>query len=210
MRRQIPTTAEATALRSFATVYFRITEVLGDRNEQFRYELRPLSATFTKQIDPMESMTFVAYGSFTNTARRSSRYSTRTYQRYLRNVSDWEFTAENIAAQFGDLTNLSVFGIQMSGYSAYLDNIYLQGMISSLDKKALLDTRSKLFRLVGDNGVAWPSPRRQAGSKASSTTRDGTVPEGVRHRTDRSDGHRSPGHCQFRRSQSSASQRLHR
>lgn len=137
----------------FATVYFRITEVLGDRNERFRYELRPLSATFTKQIDPMESMTFVAYGSFTNPARQSSRYSTRTYQRYLRNVSDWEFTAENIAAQFGDLTNLSVFGIQMSGYSAYLDNIYLQGMISSLDKKALLDTRSKLFRLVGDNGV---------------------------------------------------------
>ena len=137
----------------FATVYFRITEVLGDRNEQFRYELRPLSATFTKQIDPMKSMTFVAYGSFTNPARQSSRYSTRTYQRYLRNVSDWEFTAENIAAQFGDLTNLSVFGIQMSGYSAYLDNIYLQGMISSLDKKALLDTRSKLFRLVGDDGV---------------------------------------------------------
>lgn len=137
----------------FATVYFRITEVLGDRNEQFRYELRPLSATFTKQIDPMESMTFVAYGSFTNPARQSSRYSTRTYQRYLRNVSDWEFTAENIAAQFGDLTNLSVFGIQMSGYSAYLDNIYLQGMISSLDKKALLDTRSKLFRMVSDDGV---------------------------------------------------------
>ena len=137
----------------FATVYFRITEVLGDRYEQFRYELRPLSATFTKQIDPMESMTFVAYGSFTNPARQSSRYSTRTYQRYLRNVSDWEFTAENIAAQFGDLTNLSVFGIQMSGYSAYLDNIYLQGMISSLDKKALLDTRSKLFRMVGDDGV---------------------------------------------------------
>lgn len=137
----------------FATVYFRITEVLGARNEQFRYELRPLSATFTKQIDPMESMTFVAYGSFTNPARQSSRYSTRTYQRYLRNVSDWEFTAENIAAQFGDLTNLSVFGIQMSGYSAYLDNIYLQGMISSIDKKALLDTRSKLFRMVGDDGV---------------------------------------------------------
>lgn len=137
----------------FATAYFRITEVLGDRNERFRYELRPLSATFTKQLDPMESMTFVAYGSFTNPARRSSRYSTRTYQRYLRNVSDWEFTAENIAAQFGDLTNLSVFGIQMSGYSAYLDNIYLQGMVSSLDKKALLDTRSKLFRLVGDDGV---------------------------------------------------------
>lgn len=137
----------------FATVYFRITEVLGDHNEQFRYDLRPLSASFTKQIDPMESMNFVAYGSFTNPARRSSCYSTRTYQRYLRNVSDWEFTAENIAAQFGDLSNLSVFGIQMSGYSAYLDNIYLQGMISSLDKKLLLDTQTKLFRMVGDSGV---------------------------------------------------------
>ncbi len=31
----------------FATVYFRITEVLGDRNERFPlHELRPLSATF--------------------------------------------------------------------------------------------------------------------------------------------------------------------
>lgn len=108
----------------FATVYFRITEVFGDHNELFKYELRP-----TVQIQPMASMRFVAYGSFTDASRRTSRYSTRTYQRYLRGVSDWEFTADNIAAQFGDLSNLSVFGLSMSGYSAYLNNIYMSGVI---------------------------------------------------------------------------------
>lgn len=113
----------------FATAYFRITEVIGDHNEQFKYELRPRSATFTEQINPMAAMTFVAYGSFTDASRRTSRYSTRTYQRYLRGVSDWEFTADNIAAQFGDLSNLSVFGLSMSGYSAYLNNIYMSGVI---------------------------------------------------------------------------------
>ena len=113
----------------FATAYFRITEVIGDYNEQFKYELRPRSATFTEQVNPMAAMTFVAYGSFTDASRRTSRYSTRSYQRYLRGVSDWEFTADNIAAQFGDLSNLSVFGLSMSGYSAYLNNIYMSGVI---------------------------------------------------------------------------------
>ena len=92
--------------------------MLGDRNERFRYELRPVSERYPRQISPMAAMKFVAYGSFTDAARRTSRYSTRTYQRYLRNVSDWEFTGETIAAQFGDLSNLALFGLQMSGYSA--------------------------------------------------------------------------------------------
>ena len=137
----------------FATVYFQVTEVSGEQNQTLHYERRPVSQNYAQALDPFEAMTFVCYGSFTDPARRTSRYSTRTYQRYLKGVADWEFTVDNIAAQFGDLTNLSVFGIQMSGYSAYLDNIYLQGMVSSLDKKVLLDTRSKLFRMVGDNGV---------------------------------------------------------
>ena len=74
-------------------------------------------------------MTFVGYGSFSNEDRQTSRYETRTYQRYLTGVSDWEFTASNIAAQYGDLSNLSVFGIEMRGYSAYLNNIYMSGVI---------------------------------------------------------------------------------
>ena len=138
----------------FATAYFRITEVIGSHNEQFKYELRPRSATFATQVDPMVAMTFVAYGSFTDASRRTSRYSTRTYQRYLRGVSDWEFTAENIAAQFGDLSNLSVFGLAMSGYSAYLDNIYMQGLLSSIDKTFIIDTKTRsLLMASGETGI---------------------------------------------------------
>lgn len=138
----------------FATAYFRITEVLGDHNEQFKYELRPVSTSYPAQIAPMISMKFVAYGSFTDASRRTSRYSTRTYQRYLRGVSDWEFTAENIAAQFGDLSNLSVFGLAMSGYSAYLDNIYMQGLLSSLDRTFIIDTKTRsLLMASGETGV---------------------------------------------------------
>lgn len=138
----------------FATAYFRITEVLGDHNEQFKYELRPVSTSYPAQIAPMISMKFVAYGSFTDASRRTSRYSTRTYQRYLRGVSDWEFTAENIAAQFGDLSNLAVFGLQMSGYSAYLDNIYMQGLLRSLDGPFIIDTKTRsLLMASGETGV---------------------------------------------------------
>ena len=138
----------------FATAYFRITEVLGDHNEQFKYELRPVSTSYPAQIAPMISMKFVAYGSFTDASRRTSRYSTRTYQRYLRGVSDWEFTAENIAAQFGDLSNLSVFGLAMSGYSAYLDNIYMQGLLRSLDGTFIIDTKTRsLLMASGETGV---------------------------------------------------------
>ena len=142
----------------FATSYFRITEVLGDRNERFRYELRPVSERYPRQISPMDAMKFVAYGSFTDAARRTSRYSTRTYQRYLRNVSDWEFTGENIAAQFGDLSNLALFGLQMSGYSAYLDNIYLQGLMRSLDGTFVIDTKTKSLLLASSEsgmGIAY-------------------------------------------------------
>ena len=114
----------------FATCYFRITEELDTTTyKTFKYQLRPVSGAYTTQYHPAASMTFVGYGSFSNEDRQTSRYETRTYQRYLTGVSDWEFTASNIAAQYGDLSNLSVFGIEMRGYSAYLNNIYMSGVI---------------------------------------------------------------------------------
>ena len=131
------------AFAGFATSYFRITEVLGDHHEQFKYELRPVSASHTAQVAPSPAMKFVAYGSFRDASRRTSRYSTRVYQRYLRGVDDWEFKADNIAAQYGDLSNLAVFGLQMAGYSAYLDNIYMQGLLRSLDGTFVIDTKTK-------------------------------------------------------------------
>lgn len=114
----------------FATCYFRITEELDTTTyKTFKYQLRPVSGAYPTQYHPAAAMTFVGYGSFSNEDRQTSRYSTRTYQRYLRGVDDWEFRVDNIAAQYGDLSNLSVFGINMTGYSAYLNNIYMSGVI---------------------------------------------------------------------------------
>ena len=114
----------------FATCYFRITEELDTATHKtFKYQLRPVSGAYPTQYHPAAAMTFVGYGSFSNEDRQTSRYETRTYQRYLTGVSDWEFTASNIAAQYGDLSNLSIFGIEMRGYSAYLNNIYMSGVI---------------------------------------------------------------------------------
>lgn len=137
----------------FATCYFRIVEVTGAQHEQLRYELRPASDRYASPVAPMTAMHFVAYGSFTDPARRTSRYETRTYQRYLKEVADWEFTAGNIAAQFGDLSNLSLFGLNMTGYSAYLDNIYMQGVLRSLDGMFRLDALRKQLLIAGESGT---------------------------------------------------------
>lgn len=127
----------------FATVYFQVMEVSGEQNQTLHYERRPVSQNYAQALDPFEAMTFVCYGSFTDPARRTSRYSTRTYQRYLKGVADWEFTANNIAAQFGDLSNLSVHGLSMSGYSAYLDNIYMQGILRNLEGNFIIDSKTQ-------------------------------------------------------------------
>lgn len=119
----------------FFTTYFRITSVRSDGgvNNVLTYALRS-DSRWKAEHHPRAMMHFVAYGSFTDRERRQSRYSTLTYERYLRDVDTWEFGKGNIAAQFGDLTNLSVFGIEMGGYSAYLNNIYMSGTIRQIDE----------------------------------------------------------------------------
>jgi len=118
----------------FYTCYFRVTELLAEDNHCFRYAIRPVSNTWTHTHHPCEAMHFVAYGNFSDTTRQTSRYSTRTYERYLKAVNSWEFTANNIGAQFGDLSNLNIFGLNMSGYSAYLNNIYMSGVIKQFEE----------------------------------------------------------------------------
>ena len=128
----------------FFTAYFRIVEVMsvnGGINNAFRYVLR--SDKHWKALHhPASMMHFVAYGNFSDKTRQSSRYSTLTYERYLKDVNDWEFTENMIAAQFGDLSNLSIFGLNMTGYSAYLNNIYMSGTIQqfiNLGRKMHID-----------------------------------------------------------------------
>ena len=116
----------------FCTVYFTITEVTGERNETFKYQLRPTSSSYSSSFDPFEMMTFVAYGSFTNTERQTSVYETRTYTRMLWKQNTWEISASNVALQYGDLSNLNIFGLNMDGYSMYLNNIYMTGIIKQI------------------------------------------------------------------------------
>lgn len=118
----------------FFTSYFRITEILESDgvNKKFRYALRN-DDDWKALHHPVAMMHFVCYGNFSNTKRQSSRYSTLTYERYLTGVNTWKFSAANIAAQEGDLSNLSVFGLNMTGYSAYYNNIYLSGAIKQIE-----------------------------------------------------------------------------
>ena len=121
-------------IAGFATVYFTVTEVTGERNEAFTYQLRPRSERWPREAEPRAMMTFVTYGSFTDTDRQTSVYETRTYTRMLRGQNTWETGPANIAMQTGDLSNLSVHGIRgMEGYSAYLNSVYFTGVIRQVD-----------------------------------------------------------------------------
>ena len=148
----------------FFTCYFRVTEITETgNNSEFRYALRPANASrtesgggnWTHSHHPCEGMHFVAYGNFSNSDRQTSRYSTLTYERFLMGVNWWEFRKENIGAQFGDLSNLSVFGLDMAGYSAYLNNIYMSGTIHQFEEdlplRMEIDTQGENFLAYGEN-----------------------------------------------------------
>lgn len=138
----------------FCTVYFRITEILNQgNNSKFRYVLRPVSDRWPHSYHPTEGMHFAGYGNFTKKERQTSRYSTRTYERYLKDVNDWELTGANVAAQFGDLSNMSEFGLMLSGYSAYLNNIFMTGIleqVKALFPRIEFDTEGDTFLAYGE------------------------------------------------------------
>lgn len=116
----------------FYTSYFTITEITGKDNKQFRYQMRPVSDRWKLTIHPSEAMTFVCYGSFVREDRQTSVYTTRTYTRLLKNQNTWEINASNIAMQYGDMTNMNVHGLDMTGYSMYLNNIYMTGTLKQV------------------------------------------------------------------------------
>lgn len=118
----------------FQTIYFSINDIVGisedaegNRHGVIGYTLRE-----GYDIPPQANMTFVAYGNFTNAERQKSAYSTTSYKRYLVGVNDWEIKEENIAMQLGDLSGLVIGGKSFAGYSAYLSNIYMTGVIKQL------------------------------------------------------------------------------
>ncbi|RHL01065.1 collagen-like protein [Bacteroides xylanisolvens] len=132
----------------FQTAYFRITEKIGDST--FKYALR--SGT---TAHPCKAMHFVSYGNFTNKERQKSSYSTQSYVRYLTGVNGWEISKEMIAMQLGDLSNLKLFGIEMTGHSAYLRNVYMTGTIKQLSNDGITEVPVPAFKGVWTPGTYW-------------------------------------------------------
>ena len=127
------------SVTGFHTSYFRISEKIDEKT--FKYILR--SGTI---LPPQKTMHFVAYGNFTNEERQRSSYSTQSYVRYLTGVNNWEITKEMIAMQLGDLSNLKLFDIDMTGHSAYLRNVYMTGVIKQISDDGVTESRVPCFK----------------------------------------------------------------
>ena len=132
----------------FQTTYFRITEKLD--NGSFKYVLR---SGYT--YHPQKAMHFVCYGNFTNAERQKSSYSTQNYIRFLKGVNNWEITKDMIAMQLGDLSNLKLFGIDMTGYSAYLNRIYMTGTIKQISNDGVTEVPVPAFKGEWKAGMYW-------------------------------------------------------
>lgn len=143
----------------FGTTYFRITEIIETtHNSQFSFTLRPLSEGYKKQSLPKSGMHFAQFGNPSNKARQSSVYSTTTYVRALRNVTTWEYSFANVAAQLYDCSNLSVFGRgDLADRSMYITNIYMTGTIEQFEIKPLtmsIDFSLGAFMAPNETGIA--------------------------------------------------------
>lgn len=111
----------------FTTAYWRITEIQDEENKTFRYVLRD-----GYNVHPQPQMKFSCRGNFTNEKRQTSVYETRTYTRMLWKQNDWEIGKRNIALQYGDLSNLNIFGINATGYAFYGNSLYFTGTVTQI------------------------------------------------------------------------------
>ena len=137
----------------FRTLYFYVYGVEGERNERLHVRTRSFYPA-----EPVEGLHFVAYGNdakdaqgnYLHPERQQSAYRTRTYTRYLAGVSGWTWNADNIMSQFGDLSGLRLNGEDMSGYSAYLNNVYFSGVIRQVDAPLRLS-----YTMLGDTYIGY-------------------------------------------------------
>lgn len=122
----------------FTTIFFRIDTVATatQTNDTFTYTLRSsLDTSWASAAQPAVGMHFAVFGNTSDTTRQKSVLRTKTYTRYLAGMDTWTIAEKNIMMQLGDLTGLTIGGTSMEGYSAYLSNIYMKGVIDQLDEK---------------------------------------------------------------------------
>lgn len=145
----------------FSSCYFRIMSVSGRHNEIITYALRPYTRNVVDKETAKETqetyygrhphrfMKFAGYGSFTNKTRQASTCITKSYIQFLRDVNDWEYNFKNIAMQMGNLDGLyESYKEQgcpdVTGYSAYLNNIYFTGKMQQVNDDLIDDIEERL------------------------------------------------------------------
>ena len=136
--------------KGFFTSYFWVRQMLTNTKGEckFLYELRN-----TNTPHPCEFMKFAQYGSFTNSDRRSSSYSTSIghyYEMVLDGVSTWKIKSANVVYRKGYLGNMTVTlkngkEAELKGYGLYVqDNVYFGNAIVQLDPETLADLQEAL------------------------------------------------------------------
>ena len=134
----------------FFTSYFCVTSMVVNKRGEcvFEYRLRN-----TKTPHPCAFMKFAQYGSFTDSSRRSSSFSTSIghyYEMVLDGVSTWKIQSENVVYRKGYLGNMTITlkdgrEAQLQGYGLYVqDNVYFGNAIVQLDPRTIAELQEQL------------------------------------------------------------------
>ena len=138
------------AKEGFFTSYFWVRQMITNEKGEckFIYELRN-----SKTPHPCEFMRFAQYGSFTDSDRRSSSYSTSIghyYEMVLDGVNTWKIKSANVVYRKGYLGNMTVQlkngkEAELQGYGLYVqDNVYFGNAVVQIDPETLADLEDRL------------------------------------------------------------------
>ena len=122
-------------MKGFATVFFRVNAVSGEKREIIEYSLRT-DTSWTHRVHPFAMGSYAQRGNDLDKPERQvviyEGLYPKPYTRYMTGVNTWEFDSSMIKLQFGYLGNFTKDGQSFEGYSAYLDNVYFTGVLRQL------------------------------------------------------------------------------
>lgn len=142
--------------KGFSTSYFRVTEMLEADNSKFKYMLRGVSERWPYQFHPMQYMHFAAYANNENTDRQSSTYTTTSYTIRLKNMTTWEYGANNIYEISGKLDGFQIGETVLEGEGQAFGNAYIWGTLQKVYNNPIymeIDNGGDGFLALGETMV---------------------------------------------------------
>ena len=141
-------------IQGFNTSYFRITEILDTGNNGlFRYALRGTSEKWTQLNHPRPQMHFAAYANPSNPDRQSCSYTTTEYSIRLKNMTTWEYGANNIYEISGKLDGFTIGETVLEGKGQAFGNAYIWGTLQQIYNDPIrleIDTNGDGFIAFGE------------------------------------------------------------